>query len=422
MASVGPSVPVVGAGRPRSANPFNGYLVSMQLADRMRRLGTESAFDVLARARALEATGRKIIHLEIGEPDFDTPAHVVEAAVTALRSGQTHYVPAPGIPQVREAVAEFLERYGRLRTTPEQVVITPGAKPIMFYAILALCGEGDEVIYPDPGFPMYESITTFAGARPVPIPLRHENGFRMDPHELESLVTNRTKLLILSSPENPCGSAMTREDCEAVADIAERHDLTVLSDEVYWAIRYDGPHVSVLDVDGMADRTILLDGWSKTFAMTGWRLGFGVFPPSLVEPVTRLVINSVSCTSAFSQHAAVAALTGPWKPVEQMVSEFRGRRDVVVDGLNAIPGVSCVEPAGAFYAFPSIRDLGFPAKEIEERLLQEAGVACLAGTAFGAFGEGHLRLSYATSIQNLRDALEAFGATVANLPEGPARR
>lgn len=387
----------------------------MELAARMGRLGTESAFDVLAKAKAMEAAGREVIHLEIGEPDFDTPAHVVDAAAEALRAGETHYVPAPGIPSAREAVTAFLERDGRLRTSPDRVVITPGAKPIMWYTILALCAEGDEVIYPDPGFPMYESITSFAGATPVPIPLREENQFRMDPAELESLVTERTKLLILNSPHNPCGGALTRADCEAIAEIAIRHDLTVLSDEVYWAIRYDGEHASVLDVEGMADRTILLDGWSKTFAMTGWRLGFGVFPAALVEPITRLVVNSVSCTSAFSQHAAVAALTGPWQPVESMVAEFRTRRQVVVDGLNAIPGISCVAPSGAFYAFPNVTQLGIGAKQLEERLLDEAGVACLSGTSFGQYGEGFLRLSYANSVDNLRKALAALADTVSRL-------
>jgi len=384
----------------------------MELAGRMDRLGTESAFEVLVRAKALEATGRTVIHLELGEPDFDTPEHIREAAAEALRAGHTHYVPAPGIPELREAVAAFLSRTGRLETSADRVVVTPGAKPVMFFAILALCEEGDEVIYPDPGFPMYESITAFSGATPVALPLRQENGFRVDPDELASLVTPRTKLLILSSPENPCGSALSKDDCEAIAEIANREDLVVLSDEVYWAIRYDEGHRSVLDVDGMADRTILLDGWSKTFAMTGWRLGFGVFPPFLTEPVTRLVINSVSCTSAFAQYAAIAALTGPWEPVEAMVKEFRQRRDVIVEGLNAIPGVSCLEPEGAFYAFPSVRDLGFPSKRIADELLDRAGVSCLSGTAFGAHGEGYLRFSYANSIERIRAALDAIEATL----------
>jgi aspartate aminotransferase len=386
----------------------------MRLADRMNRLGTESAFEVLARARALEATGRKVIHLEIGEPDFDTPAHIVEAAAEALRAGETHYVAAPGIPPLREAVAAFLGHKGRLQCSPGQVIVMPGAKPVMFYTIMVLCQEGDEVLYPDPGFPMYESITSFAGATPVPIPLREQNQFRMDPDEVASLVTDRTRLLVLNTPHNPCGSAMSRDELERIAAIALEHDLVVLSDEVYWAMPYDDRHHSILEVDGMPERTVLLDGWSKTFAMTGWRLGFGVFPEELVEPVTRMVINTVSCTSAFSQHAAKAALEGPWEPVERMVAEFRRRRDVVVDGLNAIDGVSCVRPGGAFYAFPSIKELGATSKEVEAHLLQQAGVACLSGTAFGEYGEGYLRLSYANSIENLQAALEAMKAS---LPE-----
>ena len=389
-------------------------MMTFSLADRMSRLGTESAFEVLARAKAMEATGRKVIHLEIGEPDFPTADHIVEAAVEALRNGQTHYVPAPGVPPLREAVAAFLERTGRMRITPDRVIVTPGAKPIMFFTIMALCGEGDEVLYPDPSFPMYESITAFAGATPVPIPLREENQFRIDTDELARLVTDRTKLLIINSPHNPCGSALTREDCEAIAEIALRHDLTVLSDEVYWAIKYgDEPHASVLDVEGMADRTILLDGWSKTFAMTGWRLGFGVFPPALVEPVTRLVINSVSCTSAFSQYAAAAALGGPWEPVERMVEEFRRRRSVIVAGLNDIPGITCLEPQGAFYVFPNITGTGLTSSELAGRLLDDAGIAALSGTAFGRYGEGYLRFSYANSVENIQTALDAVRANLA---------
>jgi aspartate aminotransferase len=286
--------------------------------------------------------------------------------------------------------------------------VTPGAKPIMFFTILALAGPGDEVLYPDPGFPMYESITSFAGATPVPVPLRESNDFRIDVAELERLITPRTRLLIINSPHNPCGSALTREDCAAIAELAQRHDLVVLSDEVYWAIRYGQKHASVLDFDGMADRTILLDGWSKTYAMTGWRLGFGVFPPALVEPITRLAINSVSCTSAFSQYAAIAALDGPQGGVAQMVAEFRRRRDVIVGGLNEIPGVSCVEPQGAFYAFPNITGTGVTASELADRLLYKAGVAALPGTAFGPWGEGFLRLSYANSVANIQVALDAI--------------
>lgn len=380
----------------------------------MQRLGTESAFEVLAKAKALERTGRQIVHLEIGEPDFGTPAHIVEAAQVALDKGHTHYVPSPGIPELREAVAEFLERTGRMTTTPDRIVVTPGAKPIMFFTIMALCEEGDEVLYPDPGFPMYASIAAFAGATPVPLPLREENAFAVDPDELASLVTDRTKLLILNSPHNPCGSVSSPEQLEAISRIAVERDLVVLSDEVYWALRYDGQHHSVLDFDGMADRTVLLDGWSKTFAMTGWRLGFGVFPPALVEPVTRLVINSVSCTSAFSQYAAIAALQGPWDDVDRMAEAFRERRDVIVSGLNAIPGVSCVEPGGAFYAFPNVRELGNSGVQLSDRLMEEAGVACLPGTAFGVHGEGYLRFSYANSIENIRLALAAFEELVSD--------
>ena len=384
----------------------------------MSRLGTESAFEVLARAKAMEAAGSKIIHLEIGEPDFPTPPHIVDAAIEALRAGHTHYVPAPGIPALRESVAAFLDRTGRMRgCDPSRVVVTPGAKPIMFFTILALCAEGDEVIYPDPGFPMYESITAFAGATPVPVPLREENGFRIDVAELETLISERTRLLVLNSPHNPCGSALTHDDCAAIAALAVEHDLVVLSDEVYWALRYDGErHASVLDFDGMADRTILLDGWSKTFAMTGWRLGFGVFPPSLVEPVTRLAINSVSCTSAFSQYAAIAALEGPWEPVTAMVAEFRRRREVIVSGLNALPGVSCVEPGGAFYAFPNITGTGLSSAALQSGLLATAGIASLPGTAFGRYGEGYLRFSYANSVANIEAALDAIADYLRTAP------
>jgi len=389
-----------------------GGMTAFRLAGRMSRLGTESAFEVLARAKALEAAGTPVIHLEIGEPDFPTAGHIAEAAVDALRAGHTHYVPAPGIPALREAVAAFLERTGRMRVAPDRVVVTPGAKPIMFFTILALAGPGDEVLYPDPGFPMYESITSFAGATAVPVPLRESNGFRVDVAELERLITPRSRLLIINSPHNPCGSALTREDCAAIAELAQRHDLLVLTDEVYWAIRYGGTHVSVLDFDGMAERTILLDGWSKTYAMTGWRLGFGVFPAPLVEPVTRLAINSVSCTSAFSQYAAIAALEGPQDAVMEMVAEFRRRRDVIVAGLNEIPGVSCVEPQGAFYAFPNITGTGLSAATLQARLLNEAGVAALSGTAFGSWGEGFLRLSYANSVANIELALDAIKSVV----------
>ncbi len=384
----------------------------LTLAKRMSRLGTESAFEVLARARALEAEGRRIIHLEIGEPDFDTPAHIVEAAAEALRAGYTHYNPAPGYPEVRDAIGEFFGRTGRPRYAADRIVITPGAKPIMFFAIMALCGKGDEVLYPNPGFPMYESITAFAGAKPVAIPLRERNQFRMDPDEVASLVTKRTRMLVINSPHNPCGSALTKADVEALAAIAIERDLIVLSDEMYWAIRYGTEHTSIATLDGMADRTILLDGCSKTFAMTGWRLGFAAIPPALVEPVTRLIINSVSCTSAFSQRAILAAVTGPWEPVDAMVAEFHRRRDVMVDGLNAIEGISCLVPDGAFYVFPNVSATGASSSRIEEFLLREAGVAGLSGTAFGKHGEGYLRFSYANSVEAIQEALGAIAAAL----------
>jgi aspartate aminotransferase len=384
----------------------------MELADRMARLGTESAFEVLARARAMEAQGRKVIHLEIGEPDFDTPGHIGEAAVAAIRDGFTHYTPAPGIPELREAASAFFGRTRGLDYPADRIVVVPGAKPILFFTILALCQEGGEVIYPDPGFPMYESIAAFAGATPIPVPLREERGFAVDPAELESLITDSTRLVILNSPHNPCGSTIDRRDLERIAEVVAGRDLYVLSDEVYWAIRYGGEHASVAQVDGMADRTILLDGCSKSFAMTGWRLGFAALPEPLVEPVTRLVINAVSCTAAMVQKAAVAALTGPFEPVEEMVAEFRRRRDVIVEGLNRIDGLSCLEPSGAFYVFPNATAVSRSTRELALYLLEEAGVACLWGTAFGAAGEGYLRFSYANSVENIRDALEAIEAAL----------
>jgi aspartate/methionine/tyrosine aminotransferase len=385
-----------------------------KLASRIGRMGTESAFEVLARARALEAQGKKIIHLEIGEPDFATPAHIVEAGAEALRAGFTHYVPAPGLPEVRAAVGEFFGRTGRPAYPAERIIITPGAKPIMFYAIMALAEEGDEVLYPDPGFPMYESISSFAGATPVPLTLREENGFRVDPDEIRDKVTDRTRLIVLNSPHNPCGSALTKADVEAIAEIALAHDLYVLSDEVYWAMNYGGEHASIAMVDGMADRTILLDGCSKTFAMTGWRLGFSAWPADMIEPVSRLVINSVSCTAAFSQRAILAAVTGPWEPIEDMVAEFTKRRSVIVDGLNSIPGISCAEPGGAFYVFPNVKELGGTSEQVATHLMNEAGVAALAGTAFGSAGQGYLRFSYANSVEAIREALDAIEASLSS--------
>lgn len=381
----------------------------------MARLGTESAFEVLARARELEAGGRSVVHLEIGEPGFPTPPHVAEAAARAVRDGLTGYCPAPGLTVLREAAAAFLSRTRGVEVPPGRVVVTPGAKPILFFTILATCGRGDEVIHPDPGFPVYESVASFAGATPVPLPLRGERGFAPDPDELASLVTDRTRLVILNSPHNPCGSAMDREDAERIAAVLGGRDLYVVSDEVYWAIRYGGAHASIAACDGMAERTILLDGCSKTFSMTGWRLGFAALPAPLVEPVTRLVINSVSCTPPFVQMGAVAALEGPFEPVRAMVAELERRRDIAVEGLNAIPGVRCPLPAGAFYAFPSVSSFGMPSAEVAGRLLEGAGVACLAGTAFGRHGEGYLRISYASPPETLREGLARMREGLAGL-------
>lgn len=387
----------------------------MRLADRIGRLGTEGAFEVLARARALEAQGRKIIHLEIGEPDFDTPAHIGEVAAQAIRDGLTHYTPAPGIAELREAIASFFSRTRGVDYPPERIVAVPGAKPVIFYTILALCQEGDEVIYPDPAYPMYQSISSFAGAKPVPVPLREENDFRLDPEELASLITDRTRLVVLNSPENPCGSALTRQDLERVAQVLADRDLYVISDEIYWAVRYEGEHSSIAQMPGMRDRTILLDGCSKAFAMTGWRMGFAALPEFIVEPVTRLIINSVSCTATFVQKAAIAALEGPFEPVREMVEEFRRRREVIVGGLGRISGVTCLEPKGAFYAFPNVTGTGRSSQEVADHLLDRAGVAVLPGTAFGRGGEGYLRFSYANSVQNISDALEAIEAVLPEL-------
>lgn len=388
----------------------------MRLAERMSRLGTETAFEVLARAKALEAHGREIIHLEIGEPDFDTPAHIKAAAVRALEEGWTHYTPAAGIPALREAIADYIRRTRGIPVGPEHVVVVPGGKPIMFFAILALVEEGDEVIYPNPGFPIYESMIRFVGARPVPLRLRMENEFRVDVEELARLITPRTRMLILNSPANPTGGVLTREDLEAIAELCLKHDLVVLSDEIYSRILYEGEHISIASFPGMLERTIILDGFSKTYAMTGWRLGYGVMPEPLAEAVTRLMINSNSCTAAFTQIAGIAALTGPQDDVDRMVAAFRERREVMVEGLNRIPGFRCLKPKGAFYAFPNIEGTGMSSRELAHYLLEEAGVAVLSGTAFGEYGEGFLRLSFANSIENIQKALERIEKALQRLP------
>jgi aspartate/methionine/tyrosine aminotransferase len=388
----------------------------MRLAERMRDLGTETAFEAAARARALEATGVEVIHLEIGEPDFDTPVNVREAAKRALDAGWTHYGPPLGLPGLREAIAADLNARRGLAIDPANVVVTPGAKPIMHYAITALAGPGDEVIYPDPGFPIYESMAAFVGARPVPIALSEAHAFRLDVDELRSLVTDRTRLIIFNSPANPTGGVLSRADLEAIAAIAIERDVIVLADEIYGRIVYEGEHISIASLPGMAERTILLDGFSKTFAMTGWRLGFAAVPPALVPAFSRLIINSVSCTSAFSQIAAIEALTGPQDAVDAMVEEFRVRRALVVEGLNALPGVRCLLPSGAFYAFPNVSGTGMTGTEFADRMLHEAGVSVLGGTAFGRVGVDHVRVSYANSQANLRRALERMGEVLAAAP------
>ena len=385
----------------------------MRLADRMLSIGTESAFEVAARARALEATGRSVIHLEVGEPDFDTPVNVREAAKRAIDAGKTHYPPFPGIPELRAAIAADTAVRRGFAPDPANVFVTIGGKGVMYYAILALVNPGDEVIVPDPGYPIYESVTRFVGGVPVGIPIRQENAFRLDPDELASLVTPRTRLIVINSPANPTGGVLTRGDLERIAEIAIRHDLTVLSDEIYSRILYDGEeHVSIAALPGMAERTIVLDGFSKAYAMTGWRLGYGIVPTDLAPGFGRLLINSVTGATTFAQHGAVEALTGPQDDVDSMVEEFRGRRDLVVDGLNEIPGFSCLRPVGAFYAFPDISGTGLTGAELAERLLQETGVSVLAGTAFGTVGTHHIRLSYANSRENLAEALRRIRTVV----------
>ncbi len=385
----------------------------MKLAKCMERLGTETAFKVLAKAKELETQGREIIHLEIGEPDFDTPSNIIEAAVQALWSGYTHYTPAAGIPALRQAIAEHVSRTRGIEVSPDQVVVTPGAKPIMFFTILALVEAGDEVICPNPGFPIYESMICFVGATPVPLQLREENDFRFDADEFRAKVSPRTKLIILNSPQNPTGGVLERMDLEVIAEAAQEYDIMVLSDEIYSRILYEGEHVSIASLPGMQERTIILDGFSKTYAMTGWRLGYGVMRKDLAAEITNLQINSNSCTAAFTQMAGIEALKGPQDAVDQMVAEFRRRRDVIIEGLNHIPGFRCATPRGAFYAFPNVQGTGISSDELETYLLEEAGVAVLSGTAFGKYGDGYLRLSYANSVENIQKALERIRQALA---------
>jgi aspartate aminotransferase len=378
----------------------------LQLARRMSRLGTETAFEVLNKARALERQGKSIIHLEIGEPDFDTPANVVAAGVDALQKGWTHYGPSAGLPELRQTIAEYVSRTRGVKVSAEEVVVVPGGKPIIFFTILALIDEGDEVIYPNPGFPIYESMIHYVGGKAVPIHLREERDFSFDVADLAPLITERTKLIILNSPHNPTGGVMERRDVEQVAKIIGDRNILVLSDEIYSRLLFEGEHFSMMSVPGMQERTILLDGFSKTYAMTGWRMGYGVMRADLAAHITRLMTNSNSCTASFTQMAGIEALRGDQTSVERMCSEFKSRRDVFVAGLNKIKGFSCRMPKGAFYVFPNITKTGWKSKPLADALLEQAGVAALSGTAFGDFGEGYLRFSVANSLENLQQALE----------------
>jgi aspartate/methionine/tyrosine aminotransferase len=377
----------------------------MQLAASMSRMGVESAFEVLVKARALEKQGRSIIHLEIGEPDFPTPRHIVEAGQKALAEGWTKYGPSQGLPELREPIAEYVSRTRGIPAGPEHVCVVPGGKPIMYFVMIALVEPGDEVIYPNPGFPIYESMIRFQGGVPVPVPLSEERGFSFDLDALESKLTPRTKLVVLNSPQNPTGGITPAADVERMARMFAGRDLMILSDEIYSRICYDGAPVSIASFPGMLEQTIILDGFSKTYSMTGWRLGYGVMPAWLAEAVVKLMVNSNSCTASFTQRAGIAALEGPQDDVDRMVAEFRRRRDAIVQGLNEIPGFRCRVPAGAFYVFPRVTDTGIPSKELADRLLNEAGVACLDGACFGDYGTGYLRFSYANSLENIQEAL-----------------
>ncbi|MDP6402840.1 MAG: pyridoxal phosphate-dependent aminotransferase [SAR202 cluster bacterium] len=386
----------------------------MKLAQRMSLLGTETAFEVLAKARRLEAEGMDVVHLEVGEPDFDTPSNIIDAGAAAMNQGYTHYGPSPGFPEVRARIAEEISRTRNVSVTGENVVITPGGKPIMFFTMLALVDEGDEVLYPNPGFPIYESMISFVGGVPVPMRLHESKDFNIDVDEVAGQVTSRTKLMVINSPNNPCGSVIAKEDIEALADLAKENDILVLSDEIYSRILYEGAHFSIASLPGMRDRTLILDGFSKTYAMTGWRIGFGVLPMELVEPISRLVTNSVSCTPSFTQMAVLEAMNGPQDEAYEIVAEFKKRRSIIVDGLNQIPGIRCAMPKGAFYVFPNIEGTGMTSRQFADSLLEDAGVAGLSGDSFGKYGNGYVRFSFANSAENIEKALERIEKFVAN--------
>jgi len=391
----------------RMTQPFE-----LRLARRMARLGTETAFEVLVKAKALEAKGRDIIHLEIGEPDFDTPGNIIDAGCDALHKGFTHYGPSAGMMELREVIAQYVSQTRRVNVAPEEVVVVPGGKPIIFFSILALAEDGDEVIYPNPGFPIYESMINYVGAKAVPIRLREELDFRLDVDEFAGLITDRTKLIIVNSPQNPTGGVLEKKDIDAIARAICDRNIMVLSDEIYSRLIFEGQHHSIMSLDGMKERTILLDGFSKTYAMTGWRMGYGVMRVDLATHISRLMTNSSSCTASFSQVAGIEALRGSQSSVDQMLNEFKKRRDVMVAGLNKIKGFSCQLPHGAFYVFPNITETGWPSKKLADALLEDAGVAALSGTAFGEFGEGYLRFSVANSIENIKKALDRIDGWV----------
>jgi len=379
----------------------------------METLGTETAFEVLARARALESQGKEVVHLEIGEPDFDTPRNIKEAAIKAINAGYTHYGPSAGLPEFREAIAQYISKTRGIKAEADEVVVTPGAKPIMFFSIFALVNPGDEVLYPNPGFPIYESLINFVEAKPVPVPLSEENDFRLDPEYIKKHITKKTKMIILNYPENPTGGIVTKDDLKVIADcIADRDDVFVLADEIYSRIIYEGKHESIAALPGMKDKTILLDGFSKTYAMTGWRLGYGVMRKDLAQKVARLMTNTNSCTCSFTQIAGIEALKGPQTEPEKMVAEFKKRREVIVSGLNSVKGITCKKPRGAFYVFPNTKATGMDCRKLGDHLLYNAGVAVLPGTSFGKFGEDHLRLSFANSVENIKKALDRIAKAV----------
>jgi aspartate/methionine/tyrosine aminotransferase len=388
----------------------------MKLAERMSRIGVETAFEVLVRARALEAQGRDVIHLEIGEPDFDTPRHIVEAAKTALDQGWTHYGPTQGLPELRTTIADYISRTRNIQVGPEHVSVVPGGKPIIFFPLLALLEPGDEAIYPNPGFPIYESMINFLGAKPVPMPILEERNFSLDVDRLRDSITPKTKLIILNSPHNPTGGVIPAADIRAIADMVRDRDIMILSDEIYSRIYFGEPPLSIASLPGMLEKTIILDGFSKTYAMTGWRMGYGVMPAWLVDAVNKLMVNSNSCTASFTQRAGIAALTGPQDDAEKMVAEFKRRRDMFCAGLNQLPGFRCAIPDGAFYVFPNITGTGMHSKPLADALLAETGVAALSGTAFGSYGEGFLRFSIANSYENLARAVDRIGAFLKTAP------